>query len=80
MISMWMAFCRCTFYISAHMAADLLLPVKMGDTEAPDSETEDSATREAIGLEETQQNVQVEDLHYSPLKYVEEVRQDLLRK
>lgn len=70
-----------TIYSSLRMPGNLLRLVKLGGVEAVDSViAEESAAREAIRFIELWEDVEVEDLHYSELKYVEEIRDDLYKK
>lgn len=70
-----------TLYVSAHVPGNLLQPVKIGGAESEDPEiAEESAAREGIRFVESWENMDVEDLHYSELRYLKETREDLISK
>lgn len=61
-----------TFYSSTRTPNNLIRPVRLGGAEAIDRETtKQSAAREAIRFVEAWENLEIEDLHYSELKYLE---------
>lgn len=70
-----------TFYVSARVPGNLLRAVKIGGAGSVDSEVaEESAAREGIRFVESWEGMEVEDLHYSELRYMKETREDLISK
>jgi hypothetical protein len=68
-------------YSSTRMRNNMLREVTLGGAEATDYEAiEESAAREAIKFLETWENIEVEDLHYGELKYLEASMEGLLGK